>query len=316
MTNLTEANLNKLQKINLGTRGSPLAMAQAHEVRDRLQAAYKGLAVDIIEIKVMGDQILDRPLSEVGGKGLFVKELDEALLDGRIDIAVHSMKDLETTMPDGIAIRAVLSREDARDAFISKKYKCLEDMPAGAVIGTSSLRRQAIILNKRPDLVVVNFRGNVQTRLKKLDDGVADATLLAVAGLNRLGYQKEITQALDPKFMLPAAAQGAIAITCGENNIEVAKILEALNDPISEACVTAERAMLAELDGSCRTPIAGMAVINDDKNSQLTLHCLVATPDGKKCIQLKRTGHAVHAAAVGKHAGEELAKEMGDHFFD
>ena len=314
MTNLTETKLPELTKIKLGTRGSPLAMAQAYEVRDRLQDTHKGLEVEVIEIKVLGDQILDRPLSEVGGKGLFVKELDDAQLDGRIDIGVHSMKDLETTMPDGIAIRAVLPREDVRDAFISKKYKSLEDMPAGAVVGTSSLRRQAIILNKRPDLEVVTFRGNVQTRLKKLEDGVADATLLAVAGLNRLGSEAEITQALDPRFMLPAAAQGAIAVTCRENDVNTALILAALNDEISEARVTAERAMLAELDGSCRTPIAALATIKD--NFQLVLRCLVARPDGKRAIQLKRTGHAIHAAAVGKHAGEELRKEMGESFFD
>ncbi len=308
MTNTTET-----KKLKLGTRGSPLAMAQAFEVRDRLQATHVGLEVEVIEIKVLGDQILDRPLSEVGGKGLFVKELDDAQLDGRIDIGVHSMKDLETSMPDGIAIRAVLPREDVRDAFISKKYKSLEDMPAGSVVGTSSLRRQAIILNKRPDLEVVTFRGNVQTRLKKLEDGVADATLLAVAGLNRLGYEHEITEALDPDFMLPAAAQGAIAITCRDDDAATSEILAALNDAESECRVSAERAMLADLDGSCRTPIAGMATVDGTK---LVLQGFVARPDGKACVSATESGNVIDAVAIGKRVGAVLRKEMGENFFD
>ncbi len=306
MTNLT--------RIKLGTRGSPLAMIQAYEVRDRLQQANLGLDVEIIEIKVLGDQILDRPLSQVGGKGLFVKELDEAQIDGRIDIGVHSMKDLETTMPTGIIIGAVLPRADVRDAFISKKYDSLENMPAGAVIGTSSLRRQAIILNKRPDLKIVDFRGNVQTRLKKLEDGVADATLLAVAGLKRLGYESEITQALSPEFMLPAAAQGAIAITCRENDPDYAKILRSINHQPTVIQVTSERAFLAQLDGSCRTPIAALAKINDN-GKKLTLTALVASKDGKKLIQHQSTGNPDDAVRIGKEMGRKLAQEMGDNFF-
>lgn len=293
--------------IKIGTRGSPLALAQAYETRDRLLAAHPGLSIEIIEIKTTGDKILDRPLSEVGGKGLFTKELDEALHDRRADIAVHSMKDLETAIPDDQVIGAVLRREDVRDAFISPKAKSIADLPAGAVVGTSSLRRQAQVLALRPDLKVVTFRGNVQTRLRKLDEGVADATLLAMAGLNRLNRAEVATCALETDEMLPAVAQGAIAITLRKGDEETLSLLGPLNDPETRIRVTAERAMLATLDGSCRTPIAGLAEIQDD--GQLRLRGLLASEDGQAVYRVDLTGKTSDARALGILAGEELLKQ-------
>ena len=299
--------------IKIGTRASPLALAQAYETRDRLLAAFPELKIEIVELTTTGDKILDRPLAEVGGKGLFTKELDEALSDGRADIAVHSMKDLETRIPDDQELGAVLEREDVRDAFISPKAEKLDDLPAGSVVGTSSLRRQAQIMLKRPDLKVITFRGNVQTRLRKLDEGQADATLLAMAGLNRLDKTDVVSSALEPEFMLPAVAQGAIAITYRKGDSRTADYLAALNHEPSRIRVTAERAMLATLDGSCRTPIAGLAEFQSD--GQLRLRALVANMDGTICYEAERTGDPAEAEAMGIAAGEELKFRMGDNFF-
>lgn len=298
-------------QIRIGTRGSPLAMAQAHETRDRLQEAHPGLTVEIVEIKTTGDMILDRKLAEIGGKGLFTKELDEALLDGRIDIGVHSMKDLETWLPEGTEIVAVLPREDVRDALITSKAGSLADLAPGSVVGTASLRRQAQILAKRPDLNVVTFRGNVQTRLRKLSEGEADATLLAMAGLNRLGMSDVAAAAIEPEEMLPAVAQGAIAITARTGDEAVQNALQALHDESSAQRVTAERAFLTVLDGSCRTPIAGLATLSGDK---LHLRGLIAKPDGQGVLTVERHGPAQDAEAIGLDAGRELKDMIGDDY--
>ena len=227
--------------------------------------AAHGLApeqCELVIIKTTGDRITDRPLIEAGGKGLFTKELEEALFAGDIDLAVHSMKDMPAILPQGLAISAILEREDPRDAFVSLKYASLDALPAGAVIGTSSPRRQAQVLRARPDLRVVGFRGNVETRLRKLEEGVADATFLACAGLNRLGLSQHITAAMPTDVMLPAVAQGAIGIEIRADDDATAQLIAPLNDAATALCVTAERAYLAQLEGSCRTPIAGYAELN------------------------------------------------------
>ncbi|CAA6605740.1 hydroxymethylbilane synthase [Rhodospirillaceae bacterium LM-1] len=305
--------MNTHTKLRLGTRGSPLALAQAHETQARLAAAFPELAgaVDIEIIKTTGDAVLDRPLAEIGGKGLFTKEIDEALLDGRIDLAVHSMKDVPTLIPDDTVMAALLPREDVRDAFISIKAKSLADLPTGAVVGTASLRRQAQILAKRPDLKVQSLRGNVQTRLKKIEEGVADATLLAMAGLRRLKLEHHVASAIDVADLLPAVAQGAIGIACRTDDARMRSYLAALNDAETEMRVAAERAFLTVLDGSCRTPIAALAII---ENGHMRFEGLIATPDGKRILRAKRNGDSKDAAAMGDAAGRELLAQMGPEF--
>lgn len=303
-------------RLTLGTRGSPLALAQTHETRDRLAAAWPELAeegaIAIQVIQTTGDLVQNRALSEIGGKGLFTKELDESMLDGRIDLAVHSMKDVPTVLPDGIVLPCVLPREDVRDAFLSLKYTGLDDLPEGAVIGSSSLRRGAQILHKRPDLKVVNFRGNVQSRLRKLGEGVVDATLLAMAGLNRLGMADKATSPLSTEFMLPAVAQGAIGITCRTDDEAAHRYLSALNCPETMVRITAERAFLLTLDGSCRTPIAALAELDGD---QLSFRGLIVSTDGKVVHATSRQGRAADAQAMGNDAGEELKQIAGPGFF-
>ncbi|CCQ75376.1 hydroxymethylbilane synthase [Magnetospira sp. QH-2] len=303
--------------LRIGTRGSPLALAQAHEVRDLLKAAHDDLvpegAIEIVIIQTTGDMVLDKPLSEVGGKGLFTKEIDEAQLDNRVDIAVHSMKDVPTWLPDGLILSAVLPREDVRDVFISPKAASLGDLPAGAVVGTSSLRRQAQILAKYPHLKVEIFRGNVQTRLRKLGEGVADATLLAKAGLNRLGMADVATAVLDIDDLLPAVAQGAVGITCrAEDSVTQARLVP-LHDQTSADRITAERALLEVLDGSCRTPIAALAEIESD--GQMFLRGLVARPDGSEVLETSRRGPISQAYDMGADAGRELKDRAGPDFF-
>ena len=291
--------------IRIGTRGSPLAMAQAHEVRDRIAAAH-GLphdAITITVIKTIGDQILDRSLADIGGKGLFTKEIEDALLANEIDVAVHSMKDMQTALPEGLAIGAVLPREDVRDAFISLKYASLADLPQGTVVGTSSLRRQAQLLHSRPDLQVIGFRGNVQTRLKKLQEGVADATFLAVAGLKRLGLADRITSAIPIEYMLPAVAQGAIGLEIRAGDENAADIIAPLNDAATALAVTAERAFLARLEGSCRTPIAGHAHL---QHGSLHFSGQALSPDGRKSYSVKRIGAPEHAIDTGVSAADEV----------
>jgi hydroxymethylbilane synthase len=300
--------------LRIGTRGSPLALAQATMVRARLAEAH-GWAPEQIEVRTIrttGDAIRDRPLSELGGKGLFTKEIEEALADGDVDLAVHSAKDMTTALPDGLIIAAVLPREDPRDVFISRKATSLRALPAGAVIGTASLRRQALVKRLRPDLAVVSFRGNVETRLRKLDAGEVDATLLALAGLKRLGLADAATATLDADEFIPAVGQGIIAIEARESDAATRKLLAAIDHADSMTALVAERAFLTVLDGSCRTPIAGHATI---ANGRMRFHGLIARPDGSACLDVTRDGAASDAATLGADAGEELKRRAGPNFF-
>jgi hydroxymethylbilane synthase len=297
----------------IGTRGSPLALWQARHVRARLTETH-GLAegdVDLAVITTSGDRIKDKPLREFGGKGLFTKEIDEALLRGEVAMAVHSMKDLETELPPELCIAAVLPRADVRDAFISNKAPSLAELPQGAAVGTSSLRRQAQVKRLRPDLRVVDFRGNVETRLRKLDEGKADATLLALAGLERLGLESHATSILSIDEMLPAVAQGAIGVTCRSDDARTRELLQTLNDKRAAMTVACERAFLGRLDGSCKTPIAGLAEIED---GILRLRGLMLTPDGTESYGIEVTGPAEHAMKLGADAGDELVVRAGPEF--
>ncbi len=297
------------QPLKIGTRGSPLALAQAHETRARLMAAHDlpEAAFEIVVIKTTGDDRslidADRPLKEIGNKGLFTKEIEEAMLAGGIDIAVHSMKDMPTVQPDGLMLDCYLPREDTRDAFVSRHVATLADLAPGQVVGTSSLRRRAQLLAFRPDLKVVEFRGNVQTRLKKLDDGVADCTFLAMAGLNRMGMESVASSAIAPEDMLPAIAQGAIGIERRSDDARVAALLAPLNDTPTTQRLVAERAFLAALDGSCETPIAGLAVIEGD---QIWLRGEILRLDGSE--RLFEEGRA--AIADGADLGRDLAARL------
>jgi len=302
-------------KIRIGTRGSPLALAQAHQVADKLRAAH-GLAPEqcqIVVIKTTGDRVTDRPLIEAGGKGLFTKELEEALFAHDIDLAVHSMKDVPAVVPAGLAIVATLEREDPRDAFVSLKYASLAEMPAGAVIGTSSPRRAAQALRARPDLKVVDFRGNVETRLRKLADGVADATFLACAGLNRLGLAQHITAAMDTDVMLPAVAQGAIGIEIRADDEDTARLLAPLDHAPTAICVSAERAYLTQLEGSCRTPIAGYAELLAD--GALRFRGEILSTDGKRVSAVENLGTGTAPAALGQQAASDVLSQAGPDFF-
>jgi hydroxymethylbilane synthase len=302
--------------IRIGTRGSPLALAQAHDVRDRLRAAHPDLrrdgAIDIRIIRTTGDTVVDRTLAAIGGKGLFTKEIEQALWAEEIDIAVHSMKDVPTILPEGLIIDCLLPREDPRDALFTRSGARLMELPPGAIIGTASLRRQAQVLASRPDLVVVPFRGNVETRLRKLADGVVDATLLAQAGLNRLKLDVRASEILEPETMLPAVAQGAVGIERRMSDARIAAWLEPLNDPATALRVTAERALLAALDGSCRTPIAALATLAGES---LSLTALIVSPDGRERHTTIRCGAAADAEALGFAAGEELRSHAGADFF-
>jgi hydroxymethylbilane synthase len=263
-----------------------LALAQAHETRDRLVAAHglKPEDIEIVVIETTGDRVQDRPLSEIGGKGLFTKEIEEALLEGRIELAVHSMKDMPTVLPDGLEISCLLPREDVRDAFISPKAASLAELPKGAVVGSSSLRRQAQIKAKRPDLEVITYRGNVETRLRKLNEGVG-ATLLACAGLRRLGLAKKITSVISTDDMLPAVAQGAIGIEIASRDDRTRALLAAIHDEQTAIQLAAERTFLARLDGSCRTPIGGLAELDGDR---MVFRGMILTPDGSVCHETRR----------------------------
>ena len=301
--------------LRIGTRGSPLAMAQAHETRARLMAAHDlpEAAFEIVVIKVTGDQILDKALREIGGKGLFTREIEEALLDGSIDIAVHSMKDMPVEQPAGLVLDTYLPREDVRDAFVSPGVACLADLPHGAVVGSSSLRRRAQLASRRPDLQLVEFRGNVQTRLQKLADGVAVATFLAMAGLNRLGRAEVARAAIEPEEMLPAVAQGCIGIERRGNDARVDTLLAAIHHQDTGLRLAAERAFLATLDGSCETPIAGLALLDGD---QLWLRGEILRPDGSEVLRGERRGPASEGAAMGADLACELLGQAPAGFFD
>ncbi len=303
--------------LRIGTRGSKLALVQTGLVRDALAAAVPELrdpgAVEIVVIKTTGDAIQDRPLSEAGGKGLFVKEIEEALLGNRIDAAVHSMKDMPTAQPAGLAISAFLPREDVRDVLIAGDVKRIADLKKGAVIGSAALRRKAQLLHLRPDLQVVNFRGNVDTRLAKQAAGVVDATVLAMAGLKRLGLG-HVGAAIPEEEMLPAVGQGAVCIECRIDDARTRAWLARIDHAPTATCVAAEHAMLAVLDGSCRTPIAGHATLGAD--GTLHLRGLILKPDGSQAIATERKGSAKDAAALGKDAGLELKQRGGPGFLE
>ena len=299
----------------IGTRGSPLALAQAHETRDRLSAAFDlpSEAFEIVVIKTTGDRILDRPLKEIGGKGLFTREIEDDLLAGRIDIAVHSMKDMPVEQPDGLVLNCYLPREDVRDAFISPAGGSLSGLSAGTKVGTSSLRRKAQLLNKRPDLDVVEFRGNVQTRLKKLEEGVAHCTFLAMAGLNRLGMSDVPASPIATDEMLPAVAQGAIGIERRLDDTRAIEMLDALHHTETGHRLAAERAFLKALDGSCETPIAGLATLEGDN---LTLVGEILRTDGSEALSDTRTGPVEDGEAIGRDLAQELLSRAGEGFFD
>ncbi len=300
--------------LNIGTRGSPLALAQAHETRSRLMAAFDlpEQAFHIAVIKVTGDQIQDRALKDIGGKGLFTREIEEALLAGEIDIAVHSMKDMPTLQPEGLILNTYLPREDVRDAFVSPGYATLSDLPQGAVVGSSSLRRRAQLAHRRPDLQLVEFRGNVQTRMKKLGEGVAHATFLAMAGLNRLGMTNMARGGIAVTEMLPAVAQGAIGIERRLGDARATDMLAAIHDHDTGLRLVAERAYLLRLDGSCETPIAGLAVLEGD---QLWLRGEILRPDGSKVIAGEVRGAAADGAALGTDLAAQLLAQAGPGFF-
>ena len=302
--------------LRIGTRGSPLALAQASEVRAALIAAHPELDAappEIVAIKTTGDRVTERPLSELGGKGLFTKEIEEALLAGAVDLAVHSMKDVPTALPQGLDIACLLPREDPRDALISGAVPSLAALPRGAVVGTASLRRKAQILHARPELTVVNLRGNVETRIRKIAEGAADATLLALAGLRRLGLAEVANAVLEPDEMMPAVAQGAIGVECRLADETVLALLAELDHAETARCIAAERGLLAALDGSCRTPIAALATLVE--KDQVSLRAMVLRPDGSEVHQTSRRGAATDAAAMGRDAGEELKARAGPNFF-
>ena len=298
----------------IGTRGSPLALAQAHETRARLMAAH-GLPEDMFEIVVLstkGDRITDRSLALIGGKGLFTEEIEAQLSSGALDFAVHSSKDMPTKLPDGLYLSAFLPREDVRDAFIGRTARRLLDLPDGATVGSASLRRQALIRRLRPDLNVIVFRGQVDTRLGKLAEGQADATLLAYAGLKRLGKGDVPTEILDPAIFPPAPAQGAICIESRVGDARMDALLSAIDDRETRAAVSCERGFLATLDGSCRTPIAGYATVEGD---HLSFRGMILTPDGSRFHEIETSGPAANAATLGEGAGEAIRAKAGADFF-
>ncbi len=299
--------------MRIGTRGSPLALWQAHEVQRLLCAAHEmpADAIEIVVIKTSGDRIQDRPLSEAGGKGLFTKEIEEALLALSIDLAVHSMKDVATVLPQGLIIPCLLPREDPRDAFVSPKAKTLMDLPPGALVGTASLRRQAQVKMLRPDLRTAILRGNVETRLRKLGEGQADATLLALAGLKRLGLESHAASIVSIDDMLPAVAQGAIGIEIRSADTATAALVAPLNEPNTATCVMTERAFLARLDGSCRTPIAGLATLD---GGQLVFRGMILAIDGSAHYATSRQGGPGDALHMGHDAAEQLLAEAGPNF--
>lgn len=298
--------------LTIATRKSPLALWQAEYVKARLEALHPELTVTLLPMSSRGDHILDVPLAKVGGKGLFVKELEHALLNHEADIAVHSMKDVPMEFPEGLGLSVICEREDPRDAFVSHNYECFEDLPQGAVVGTSSLRRQCQLLDKRPDLEIKFLRGNVNTRLSKLDNGEYDAIILAAAGLMRLEMEARITQRLPPELCLPAGGQGAVGIECRTNDTQVKAWLAALNDDVTAECVTAERAMNRRLEGGCQVPIACYAIHSPAHDQQLWLRGLVGSPDGKLMLTDEIVGTPDTAEAMGIELAERLLAQGAD----
>ncbi|WP_029134817.1 hydroxymethylbilane synthase [Sedimenticola selenatireducens] len=297
------------QSLRIATRKSPLAMWQAEHVAKLLRQAHPGLQVELIGMSTQGDKILDTPLAKIGGKGLFVKELEQGMLEGRADIAVHSMKDVPVELPEGLHLAVIMEREDPRDAFVSNRYSRLEDLPEGSVVGTSSLRRQCQLADRRPDLKIAPLRGNVNTRLRKLDEGEFDAIILATAGLKRLGFQQRITSYIESGDSLPAIGQGAIGIECRSDDERVNALIQPLHDPETACCVLAERAMNHRLMGGCQVPIAGFAVLNHGK---LFMRGLVGEPDGSRIMRAEINGPAGEAEALGIAVAEDLLGQGAD----
>lgn len=289
--------------LRIVTRKSPLALWQAEHVRDALLARHPGLAVELVGVTTMGDRILDAPLAKIGGKGLFVKELEQALLEGRADIAVHSMKDVTLEFPEGLGLPVILRREDPRDAFVSHHHASLEALPEGARVGTSSLRRRCQLLALRPDLDIRDLRGNVGTRLGKLDAGEYDAIVLAAAGLKRLGMDSRIRAALPTDTLLPAIGQGAIGIECRSDDTRAHELIAPLADPATAICVRAERAVNQRLGGACQVPIAGHAVLEGE---WLRMRALVGSTDGRRLVRGETAGPAADAEALGRALAEDL----------
>jgi hydroxymethylbilane synthase len=300
--------------LRIGTRGSPLALAQARMTRAALaqQHGVSEEAIEIVTIRTSGDRIQDRPLSEAGGKGLFTKEIEEALLAGAIDLAVHSAKDMPTVLPDGLMLAACLPREDVRDVFISRKAESLRDLPHGAVVGTASLRRQAMVKRLRPDVATVVLRGNVETRLRKLEAGEVDATLLALAGLKRLGLAEQATSLLEINEFLPAVGQGAVTIEARVDDAHTRELLTRVDHADTSVALACERAFLGVLDGSCRTPIAGHAIVADDV---MSFRGMILRPDGRETFDTSRIGRRADAAKMGADAGAELKGLAPPDFF-
>ncbi len=298
-----------LSKIVIASRESLLAMWQANFIKDRLRELYPQTEINILGMTTQGDQILDVTLSKIGGKGLFIKELEQALADGRADIAVHSMKDVPMNLPTGFVLAAITEREDPRDAFVSNQYKSLLELPAGSVVGTSSLRRESQLRARFPQLHIQPLRGNVQTRLRKLDEGQYAAIILAAAGLKRLGLTYRITAVLEPEQSLPAVGQGALGIECLDNRLDLVRLMQPLHDRETAQCVEAERAMSRVLGGSCQVPLGGFAQISDDV---LTLRGFVATPDGKKIISDELSGKPEVGASLGEQLAQNLKAQGAD----
>lgn len=298
-----------MKTIKIGTRKSQLALWQANYVRERLLTEHPDLTVELVKMTTQGDKILDTSLAKVGGKGLFVKELEQRLLDGSIDIAVHSLKDMTVDLPAGLHLSVFCEREDPRDAFVSTHFKTLDELPDGSRVGTSSLRRQAQLRSTYPALEIIDLRGNVNTRLAKLDAGEYDAIILATAGLKRLGFHDRITQSLAPEHCLPAVGQGAVCIECRQNDDGLNELLAPLNDNNTATCVTAERAMNAALEGGCQVPIAGYAVLEGD---ELYMRALVGDPEGGEVIRAEARAPHKDAVVLGEQLAEELLAQGAD----
>ncbi|AVH15279.1 hydroxymethylbilane synthase [Acinetobacter indicus] len=292
-----------MNTLKIATRQSPLALWQAEHIRARLEALHAGLNVELVTFVTQGDKILDTPLAKIGGKGLFVKELEAALLDGRADLAVHSMKDVPMALPEGLSLAVICEREDPLDAFVSNTYASFQDLPQGAKVGTSSLRRKCQILKARPDLEIIDLRGNVGTRLSKLDAGQYDAIILASAGLKRLGLSERIRHTLTPEVSLPAVGQGALGLECRTNDQAVLELILPLMDDETNVCVRAERAFNAYLEGGCQVPIAGYATLKD---GQLSMEGRVGSVDGQTLLSAQLSA----APEQAEQLGEQLAQNL------
>ncbi|WP_410568685.1 hydroxymethylbilane synthase [Acinetobacter sp. H1(2024)] len=295
-----------MKTLKIATRQSPLALWQAEHIRARLQELHPDLTVELVKFVTQGDKILDTPLAKIGGKGLFVKELEAALLDGRADLAVHSMKDVPMALPEGLTLAVICEREDPLDAFVSNHFEKFTDLPQGARVGTSSLRRKSQILKQRPDLQIIDLRGNVGTRLGKLDDGQYDAIILASAGLKRLGLENRIRHTIEPNVSLPAVGQGALGLECRADDQDVLALIQPLLHIETDVCVRAERAFNAYLEGGCQVPIAGYATLQDGK---IHIEGRVGSPDGQTLLRAEMTDEAHNAQQLGENLARNLLEQ-------